>query len=88
MAVLMGLILWLTMAACGGKNVTGVSDQLPRELTVLEKKLVERDNRFSIDLFKQTNALDAKKNVILSPLSASFALAMTLNGANHATRIR
>ncbi len=85
-AVLIGLILWLVMAACGGKNVTGVSDQLPRELTVLEKKLVERDNRFSIDLFKQTNALDAKKNVILSPLSASFALAMTLNGANHATR--
>ncbi len=85
-AVTIAFLFWLMLGACGNQNVTGISDELPRELTVLEKKLVERDNRFSIDLFKQTNALDAKKNVILSPLSASFALAMTLNGANHATR--
>jgi serpin B len=54
-----------------------------RELTHLEKRLVESDNRFGLKLFREVIRAEAgkSKNVFISPLSVSMALGMTLNGA-------
>ncbi|HEX9652943.1 MAG TPA: serpin family protein, partial [bacterium] len=58
-----------------------------RELTTLEKQLVQSDNKFGLKLFKEINRQEAKnKNIFVSPLSVSMALGMTLNGANGETQ--
>lgn len=58
-----------------------------RELTPLEKSLVESDNKFGLKLFREVSRAenDKSKNVFISPLSVSMALGMTLNGANGST---
>lgn len=57
-----------------------------RELTGVEKTLVEADNSFGLKVFRAVNNDEKDKNVFISPLSISMALGMTLNGADGATR--
>lgn len=70
-------------------DVTGpgeIHGELPRELTVSEKQLVEADQSFSYDIFRRTVSYDhEEENLFISPLSISMALAMTLNGAEGET---
>lgn len=55
-------------------------------LTPLEEQKAQTDNAFAFKLFNATGAGDSvNTNVFLSPLSVSFALAMTSNGANGST---
>ena len=42
----------------------------------------QHDQKFEIELFKKVSAQKAKENVLVSPLSASLALGMVLNGAS------
>ena len=60
-------------------------DALPRSLTVGEVKLVGAANTFSFDLFRQLSAAQKDSNVFTSPLSASMALGMAMNGAAGST---
>ncbi|MCU0472182.1 MAG: serpin family protein [Bacteroidales bacterium] len=67
-------------------------DNLPKEpvpidLNATQTYLVESGNSFAFDIFRKVveNA-DNSENIIISPLSISYALSMTLNGANGATR--
>jgi serine protease inhibitor len=53
-----------------------------RPLTSLEKKIVSSSEEFGFKLFNKVNELEPSKNLFISPLSVSYALAMTLNGAN------
>jgi serpin B len=80
------------LAACGG----GTSDpgapasgaartSLPRELTVAERGVLGASNAFSFGLWKTINQGQRDSNVFVSPLSASFALGMTMNGATGQT---
>lgn len=55
--------------------------ELPRTLTSAEASLLGASNEFGAELFQRVVAGDVRDNVILSPLSASMALGMTLNGA-------
>lgn len=57
-----------------------------RELTSLEKTIVDSDNRFGLKLFQEIVKAQKDTNVFISPLSVSMALGMTLNGANGTTR--
>lgn len=70
-------------------DVTGpgeINGELPRELTQSEKQLVEADQSFSYDIFRQTVSYDnEEENLFISSLSISTALAMTLNGAEGET---
>ncbi len=55
---------------------------LARALSAAEQKLVAAGNEFSFSLFRQANTAGARdSNVFISPLSASMALGMTMNGA-------
>ncbi len=57
------------------------------ELTQKGRVLVEADNLFGINLFKEVlQAEEPEKNVMISPLSVSLALAMTYNGADGDTK--
>ena len=68
-----------------GGTQTPPLDALPRSLTTAELKLVASANDFSFALFRQTVAASKDSNVFESPLSASMALGMTLNGATGST---
>ena len=74
----------LLLAACNDPNGPSPGnpiDALPRQLSVGEGKLISASNAFAFDLLKVVNASDRSANVFISPLSASMALGMTMNGA-------
>lgn len=83
------LILLLLLAFSCSETAVGPSfpsGELPRELTLAEKKLVEADQHFSYELFRAIAEYETEqKNLMISPLSISMALAMTLNGAEGET---
>lgn len=54
---------------------------LPRTLTSAEQNVLASSNAFTFALWRQLNKSQIDTNVFVSPLSASFALGMTLNGA-------
>lgn len=76
-----------TAAACGDPLDVAVDPitELPRELSLAEQAIVERSAAFGLRLLRETVAVDERPNVVLSPLSASMALGMTLNGADGTT---
>ena len=78
-----GALLLLAVAGCAGP-ATDPSDvdeitRLPRALSAAEVELITANNRFAFDLLAQVNRPNG--NLLLSPLSASMALGMTMNGA-------
>jgi serpin B len=73
----------LALAACGS-DPTGSSqpiERLPRSLSVTEQHIASSTTDFGIDLLRRVHAEGKSDNIMLSPLSASMALGMTLNGA-------
>ena len=61
-------------------------DPVPLELTTDQVFLIESENTFAFDIFKNIlQSSGESENIIISPLSISYALSMTLNGANGTT---
>lgn len=58
---------------------------LPRALTASEHSVLDASNAFSFSLWHAINQATHDSNVFVSPLSVSFALGMTMNGANGQT---
>jgi len=57
-------------------------DAVQFNVSMKQKSLIEADNSFGFELFKQINSATSEdKNLFISPLSISMALSMTLNGA-------
>jgi serpin B len=71
----------LLLAACSDPTSPGDITGLPRELSQAERTIVQANNRFAFDLLREVNRDEAGANVFVSPLSASMALGMTMNGA-------
>jgi serine protease inhibitor len=62
-------------------------DPVPINLTTDQTSLIESENSFAFDIFKKVSGSSpGSENLIISPLSISYALSMTLNGANGTTR--
>lgn len=83
-----GVTLAAMLSAGCGEDLLGPGErieELPRALTVLETELIEQSNAFGLELLGEVVANDERPNVVLSPLSASMALGMTLNGAGGST---
>lgn len=78
-----------SLTACKESSAPGQApgklDALPRQLSVAEQKLIAGNNAFAFDLLKTLNAQQRQENVFVSPISASMALGMTLNGADGTT---
>ena len=85
-AMLIGLV---TSTACSQPTVGGgkpaLITTLPRQLSPAEQAIAQSTPDFAIALLKTVNRGFAGRNVFASPLSASMALGMTLNGASGTT---
>ena len=68
------------------KHSTSSDDGISGELTLAERHLIESDNKFGLNLFREIIKEEGDKNVFISPLSVSMALGMTYNGANGETQ--
>lgn len=79
------------LAACssptdGGQKQQPVITALPRALSADELVAASATTQFGLALFRQVNATTARgQNLTLSPISASLALGMLLNGAEGET---
>jgi len=77
------------IAACS--DATGPSDgarritELPRALSSGEQALIGASNVFGFNLLRELDRTRADANIVMSPLSASMALGMTMNGASGQT---
>lgn len=84
-------LLVLLATACGtvpsepSKGVQPLLTALPRPLTAGEQGIVAAANDFSFSLFRTINAAQRDSSVFVSPLSASYALGMAMNGAEGPT---
>jgi serpin B len=72
--------------SCGGATSSEPGPRpartdLPHALTAQEQQVKTAANAFSFALWRQLNVKQPDSNIFASPLSASFALGMTLNGA-------
>jgi serine protease inhibitor len=62
-------------------------DPVPINLTTDQVSLIKSENSFAFDIFKNVaGSAQESQNLIISPLSISYALSMTLNGAKGTTR--
>ncbi|MCD4768603.1 MAG: serpin family protein [Bacteroidales bacterium] len=82
------ILFLLPVSSCEKSEIDdNPGDPVNIELTATQKSLVESDNSFSFDIFKLIMENDTEsENIMISPLSISYALSMTLNGANGSTR--
>jgi serine protease inhibitor len=78
------LILATALTGCA-EDPLGPITELPRELTAGELRVIEGSNTFAFDLLRELVAASDSPNVFISPLSASMALGMTMNGAQGET---
>lgn len=77
----------ITMTACSDTTGPGrqpdAITELPRQLSVAEQEVIDGSNVFAFGLLSEMRALRPDSpNTFLSPLSASMALGMALNGAD------
>ena len=83
-------LLVASLGACGqGSTEPGQPPAelraLPRPLNASEQQLIDASNDFAFSLFRQVGNAPPGANVFVSPLSASLALGMTMNGAAGST---
>ena len=81
------VIVLLVLTACSGEGPSEptVIDRLPRELSAAERQVIASGNDFAFELLREVSPSFEGRNVFISPLSASMALGMTLNGARSTT---
>jgi serine protease inhibitor len=83
--ILVSLAAILSVVACEKDNDNVTDNKIHIDKSTEE--LIKSDNEFGIDLFKKIlDYQDSDSNIIISPISAALALAMTYNGADGATK--
>lgn len=82
------LLIVPLIAACSKEPDEIIPEEaVPINLTAEQIALVESENSFAFDIFRKVvENSEEPENIMISPLSISYALSMTLNGANGATQ--
>ena len=81
------LLISAALAGCAKDKPAENKELVQVSLTANQKSLVLSNNAFGFDMFRTINKSEnSDKNVFISPLSISLALAMTYNGANGDTK--
>jgi serine protease inhibitor len=82
---LTGLFALVVLAACSDPNAPSGRPApitaLPRTLSSGEQAVIVGSNAFGFGLLRELDRTRADSNIFMSPLSASMALGMTMNGA-------
>jgi serine protease inhibitor len=74
------------LGACAEKTLVGPEPQEPvRPFTAVERQVSGANTGFGLTLLQRVHSSESAPNVLLSPLSASMALGMALNGASGET---
>lgn len=83
---LLGSILLIFISGCSKDNPSTTPKQ-PTQIQLTEKasEVIQLNNAFGVDLFKAVALDEPDENLMLSPLSASVALTMLLNGCDEET---
>ena len=80
---LMCLISLLICTGCNNLSALLPDDaESEPEAVSIDTNIVTANTRFGFDLFDEIRQTEQDKNIFISPLSVSIALAMTLNGAS------
>lgn len=80
------LILQITGGCSKNESPDFPETPQPVELNPVQLKIVEADNSFAIEILKKVIAAEQEsENIMISPLSISYALTMTANGASGET---
>jgi len=82
--VFISLILGMAISGCKKEEDKGPKDPVTMNLPPKTHTVIQSNNNFGINLFRET-ALSENGNLMLSPLSASTALSMLLNGCDSET---
>jgi len=81
------IIITLMAMSCSKSEEELPNEPVPINLTQDQVALIESGNSFAFDIFmKILGSAGENENVMISPLSISYALSMTLNGADGTTR--
>ncbi len=79
---LMGLVSLLIYTGCNNLSALLPDDEPSEpEIVSIDTDVVSANTRFGFDLFNELRQTEENKNIFISPLSISIALAMALNGA-------
>ncbi|TNE72750.1 serpin family protein [bacterium] len=84
---LLSVLVTVSLMACKKDSSITETEPIPLKLTAQQTELIAESNAFGINLFKEV-AQDEQSNMMLSPLSASVALSMLMNGADGNTRVQ
>jgi serpin B len=81
------LLFTLSLISCSKNDDALPTKPVPIDLTQDQVALIESANGFAFDIFGQVlKSSNENENVMISPLSISYALSMTVNGAKGDTR--
>jgi serine protease inhibitor len=76
--------LAVTTALAGvgcGEQIPAPIEELRRDSSITEGRLIEANNTFAFNLFREVIGLDDTANAFISPLSVAMAPGMAYNGA-------
>ncbi len=85
MIVLLTSVILFGSTSCH-KNSLGSVNSKANTMEKKSAQLIDADNAFGFELFKNIRNTGSEENLLISPFSVSVALAMTYNGANGETK--
>jgi serpin B len=83
--IIMTLAALAVMTACEVNESDKPDETGTVDLRKKSAEIIEADQQFAFELFEEVCALSDKENIMISPLSVSYALGMALNGADGTT---
>jgi len=79
-------LIVLMISSCEKNNVELPTEPVALSLPEKTARIIESDNTFGFNIFRQTIENDDAANIFVSPTSIAMALAMTYNGAEGETK--
>lgn len=79
-------MFFIILASCRKNNDALPTQPVQINLTLNQATLVSSENSYAFDIFSRVLSQAGDVNTIISPLSISYALSMTVNGAANGTR--
>src|SRR6056297_2097075 len=79
------IVFFMSTTSCG-EIINRGDDPTPVELNLKAAEIIDVNQKFAFELFSEVCSLSTEENIMISPLSVSYALGMTYNGAAGTTR--
>ncbi len=84
-AVFLTAIIYPSCEKFGSPDKDHSGEPAKIDLTGISEEILEADKAFGFELFRQVYGQSEVNNIMISPLSVSYALGMTYNGADSTT---